>query len=162
MLSGEFKWTEGFLDKWTDWRQQDLENPPFHDSKFDGYCGRRKVHLMKLSMIMSASRGMNDLVLTQDDLELATKYLVEVEEKMALTFKGLGKSDIADIMFRAQLYIRTSKTNEIPYRDFARYFEGDADKNVLDRLTDTLEATGMIQIIKKPGLDSVVKIIDRS
>jgi len=159
LLSGEFSWTQGFMDLWADWRNEDLKNPPFQNPKFDGYCGRRKVHLMKISMVMSAATGRSDLVLTRDDLEMAIKTLTEVEAKMALTFRGMGKSDIAELMFRSHMFLKTSKTNEIPYAEFARYLEGDADKNVLDRITSTLEARGDIQIIKRPGADSIIKLL---
>lgn len=164
LLSGEFYWTQGFMSLWADWRNQDRANPPFHDMKFDGYCGRRKVHLMKLAMIMAVSRepvAGNDLTLTRDDLERAIETIVEVENKMALTFAGMGKSDIAELVFRANTFIRTSKTDEIPFRQFARYFELDADKITMDRIIDTLEAVGTIQLIKRPGTDSVIKILDR-
>ena len=160
LLAGDFSWTQGFMDLWADWRKKDLDNPPFHDPKFDGYCGRRKVHLMKLSMIMSAATEGNDLILTRDDLESAIQLLEEVENKMALTFRGMGKSDIADLMFRANMYFKTAKTNEIPYKDFARYFESDADKPTLTRLLDTLEAVGTAQVIRRPGADSVIKILE--
>lgn len=161
LLSGEFSWTQGFMDLWADWRNEDLKNPPFHDAKFDGYCGRRKVHLMKLSMVMSAATGRNDLVLTRDDLEAAIAAIVEVENKMALTFKGVGKSDIADLLFRSNMFLKTAQTDEVPYVQFARYFEGDVDKNILDRITSTLEASGIIQVIKRPGTDSIIKILRR-
>jgi len=161
LLSGDFSWTQGFMDLWADWRQHDLANPPFHGPKFDGYCGRRKVHLMKLAMVMSASMGDSNLVLTRDSLELAIETLTDVEKKMALTFKGVGKSDIADLMFRANMFFKTSKSDEIPYSMFARYFEGDADKPTLDRITETLEATGTAKVIKRPSADAIVKILRR-
>ena len=162
LLCGDFSWTQDYMDLWADWRNEDKKNPPFHDPKFDGYCGRRKVHLMKLAMIMAVSRtplDEGDLILTRDDLERAIATLVEVEDKMALTFAGMGKSDIAELMFRANMFVKSSKTNEIPYRDFARYFESDADKLTLDRVTSTMEATGTIQLIKRPGADTIIKVL---
>lgn len=164
LLSGEFSWTQGFMDLWADWRNQDRANPPFQDPKFDGYCGRRKVHLMKLAMVMSISREpMSDgeLILIRDDLERANETLVEVENKMALTFAGVGKSDIAELMFRANMFLQSCKTDEIEFKYFARYFESDADKLTMDRIINTLEAVGAIQLIRRPGADSIIKILDR-
>lgn len=159
LISGSFKWTKGFMELWNDWRLKDAASPPFHDPKFDGYCGRRKVHLMKLAMIVSVSYGRNDLVLTTDDLTEAVEILEEVEQTMAMTFKGVGKSDIADLMFRANIFFGKSKTDEIPYSEFARYFEGDADKLTLDRLLDTLEAMNKARVIKAPNAPAIIKII---
>jgi hypothetical protein len=160
LMTGEFSWTEKFMSLWADWRHEDLKNPPFHDSKFDGYCGRRKVHLMKLAMIVSASTR-TDLLLTEDCLKEAINILVEVEQTMALTFKGMGKSDIADLMFRANMMFAREHRDEIPYSEFARQFESDADKPTLDRLLDSLEAVGTVQLIHKPQAENVIKILRR-
>jgi hypothetical protein len=159
LLSGSFSWTEDFMHLWDKWCRNAVEDPPFHDRKFDGYNGRRRVHLMKLAMIMSASYGRHDLVLTEDDLEEAAVILNEVEQKMALTFKGVGKSDIAELIFRANIFLKTSQTDEIPYAEFAKHFESDADKETLDRITNTLEATNTAKVIIRPGADSIIKII---
>lgn len=159
LMSGSFKWTPGFMEVWDKWCRDARDNPPFHDPKFDGYIGRRRVHLMKLAMIMSASKGKYDLVLTEEDLLDASQILNEVENKMAMTFKGVGKSDIADLLFRANIFLKTSKTDEIPYFQFARYFESDADKLMLDRLLDTMEAMNSIRVIKRPSADTIIKII---
>uniref|UniRef100_A0A6H1ZC01 Putative primase n=1 Tax=viral metagenome TaxID=1070528 RepID=A0A6H1ZC01_9ZZZZ len=161
LLSGSFNWTEGFMRAWDTWCREDRINPPFRDPKFDGYNGRRRVHLMKLSMIVNTSHGQHDLILSEDDLIDAANILAEAEKKMALTFKGVGRSDIADLMFRANMFLMASKTDELSYREFARYFESDADKPTLDRLLDTLEAVGTAVVIKRPGADSIVKILRR-
>jgi len=158
MLSGDFSWTQGFMELWAEWRKKDSENPPFHNPKFDGYCGRRKVHLMKLAMVVSAACR-SDLILTSDDLETAIEILEEVEEKMALTFSGMGRSDISELLFRANMFLKTSTSDDIPYVQFARYFEGDADKNDLDRITQTLEATGVAKVIRRPGSETIIKVI---
>lgn len=161
LLSGDFKWTEGFMDKWSEWRIHDSNNPPFTDAKFDGYCGRRKVHLMKLAMIMSAATEGNDLILTKDDLNNAIDILTEVEGPMAATFMGVGRSDIADLLFRANIYLKRSPTNEIKYSEFARHFESDADNIILGRIIETLKIMGTIELIKRPGMSSIIKILDK-
>uniref|UniRef100_A0A6M3KGA7 Putative primase n=1 Tax=viral metagenome TaxID=1070528 RepID=A0A6M3KGA7_9ZZZZ len=163
LLSGDFSWTKEFMNLWAEWRKHDAENPPFQDSKFDGYCGRRKVHVMKLSMVMSVARqpiAESPLVLTGDDLKGAIALLNEAEKTMALTFRGMGKSDLSELIFRANMFFKTSKTNEISYRTFARYFESDADKFTLDRMLDTLEAIGTVQVIKRPQADTLIKILE--
>lgn len=159
MLSGEFRWTEGFMDYWDKWCRNARENPPFSDPKFDGYIGRRRVHLMKLAMIMSASYGLHDLVLTSDNLKEAAEILEEAEQKMGMTFKGMGKSDISDLLYRANMFFATAGTDEIPYWMFARQFESDADKPTLDRLLDTIEVMNLAKIIKRPGADTIIKVI---
>ena len=159
LMSGSFKWTEDFMNAWNDWRECDWANPPFTGPKLDGYCGRRKVHLMKLCMIAAVSHGRNGLVMTRDDLDTANEWLTDAEVNMALTFRGMGKSDIADLLFRAGVFIKSYPTNEIPFREFAKYFENDVDKLTMDRIVETLEMTGEIKLVKRPGMDSVIQII---
>ena len=57
MMSGEFKITSNFLDKWVEWYTASEDNPPFEDIRFSGYIERRPNHLLKLSIILRASEG---------------------------------------------------------------------------------------------------------
>ena len=159
-LAGVFRYTPDFVELWTDWCRDAEVNPPFYDKKFDGYCGRRRPHLMKLSMVVSASHGQRGLVLTRDDLEEAVKLLAEAEVKMGLTFKGMGKSDISGLLNDAMMYIENSKTHDIPLWQFARNFEGNMDKEVMDRVLYTLETMKRVSIVKRPGADTIISILD--
>jgi len=150
MMSGTFSFTEDFISYYSDWCHQADQNPPFYDKKFDGYCGRRRKQLQTLAMICSASRG-EDMVLTEDDLSRAAKLLAEVEIKMGLVFRGMGKSDLASVMNDAVVFIENSLTPDIPYWQFARHFEGNMDKFVMDRVLQTLEAMKKIKWSKDQG-----------
>ncbi len=160
MLSGGFKWTEDFASAWSDWCYYAEDNPPFYDPKFDGYIGRRRSHVMKLSMIVSASHGKHDLVLSKDDLDEAIELAEEAEVKMGLVFRGVGKSDIASSMNKAIAFMKNSKTTDIPFYQFARYFSNDMDKLTMDRVLDTLESMKMVQVMSKPGTDNMIKVLD--
>ena len=161
LLSGKYQYTEGFLDLWTDWCVIAEDNPPFYDSKFDGYIGRRRNHLMKLSMVFSASHGQHDMTLTRDDLEEAVKTLEEVEVKMGLVFKGVGKSDIASLINKSVNFLVNSATDEVPFHMYARHFNNDMDKLTMDRVMHTLEASNMVRVINRPGADTVIKVLER-
>lgn len=159
LMSGSFTWTDGFTKAWEKFCIHAANNPPFYDSKFDGYNGRRRVHLMKLSMIHSISRGRNELLLEESNLHEALNTLYEVEKKMELVFKGVGKSDIADIVHRATSFLITSKTNVVTISQFMKKFENDLDKFTLDRVISTLEASRIIKIIHKPGCEDIIQVI---
>ena len=160
MLSGSFSYTEKFVDLWTEWCIDAEKNPPFYDKKFEGYLGRRRVHLMKLAMIVSASHGKHDLSLSRDDLEEAIKLLNEVEVKMEYTFKGFGKSDISIVMNQVTDFLVNSPTDEVPFYQFARRFSSDMDKLTMDRVMDTLEASNLVKIIHKPQADTIIKVLE--
>ena len=156
LLTGLMKWSENAIDTYADWCIDADRNPPFQDKKFQGYVGRRRNHLLSLAIICSASRG-NDLILEKRDIERAAKLLSEVEAKMGTVFKGMGSSDISVIINDAISFIVNSKVDEIPIWQFARRFEGDADKWVLDRVLRTLETMNYIQVVVVAGGNSYIK-----
>lgn len=155
LMSGQFSMTEDFMRSYYEWCQEADKNPPFYDKNFDGYCGRRRKHLLSLSMVCSASRS-NDLIMTKDDLDRAAQLLSEVEIKMGLTFRGVGKSDIAEQISDAIVFIENSISPDIPLWQFSRHFEGNMDKLTMDRVLTTLEASHHIKIIRKPGQDTII------
>jgi hypothetical protein len=158
LMSGVFHFTESAMEYYTDWCHTADVNPPFHDPKFDGYIGRRRKHLLSLAMVCSASKSSN-LVLTKDDIERANDLLLEVEIRMGLTFRGIGKSDISALISDAIQFMERSHTPDIPMWQFSRYFEGNIDKTSMDRILATLEASNYIKLIKKPGTNSIIHIL---
>lgn len=160
-MSGIFRFTEEAMAYYADWSRTARECPPFHDPKFDGYCGRRRNHLISLSMICAASRS-SSMVISIQDIERAAKFLAEVEVKMGTIFRGMGKSDISQLISDAIVFIENSYTSEIPLNQFARHFEGDMDKLSMDRVLMTLEVSGYIKQITKPGVGTSIHILGRS
>lgn len=160
LLSGKFEYTKGFEDLWEEWVIKADVNPPFHDTKFDGYVGRRRAHLMKLCMIISAAHGQHDLELTEEDLGIAIGLLKEVEVKMGNVFKGMGKGEMSELINKAIQFFVTSDSDEIPYWQFARHFKDDMDKMDMDRVMNTLEASKIVQVIQKPQADNIIKVLE--
>lgn len=161
MLSGRFKFTEKFMSVWSEWRTEAQKKPPFYDDRFEGYISRRPNHVMKLSMVMAASRGVGDqMTLTRNDIERAILVLEEAELKMQNVFSGVGKSDISDLLHKSMAFIKMSKTNEIPIWQLAQRFRNDMDKITLDRVLATMEAMNFGKVIHKPQADDVIKILE--
>jgi hypothetical protein len=152
MLSGQFKATRGFVDAWHIWYTQTSDaEPVFKDPRLEGYVERRPTHLMKLAMIMSVSRGGNDLVVTEKDLGRALSYLVEAETSMFNVFEGIGKSSIAGTIQDVLTYILINKHREIPLSDIAQRFYSDADYNTMQNILHTIQSMSKCKIIKRPG-----------
>ena len=157
-LSGVMQYTDGYLKTYTDWCIFADQHRPFHDKKFDGYCGRRRKHLITLSMVCCASRG-DEMIMTSEDIDRAIFLLAEVEVKMGKVFKGMGRSAISDLLSDAVTFIANSQTPDIPLFQFAKYFEGDMDKMEMERVLVTLEAQQTIKIMKVPGVGTVLHVI---
>lgn len=161
MLSGTFQYTTDFMNTWADWCNTNEDNPPTFDKKFDGYLGRRRAHVMKLSMIMSASRNSDEpMIITRDDFDRALRTLEEAEVRMPLTFRGVGRSDKAGLLHEAIRFFLTIKhTDEVPYHMFAQQFQNDLIKSEMDEMLTTLEAIQKIKVIRFPQKESVIKIL---
>jgi len=159
LMSGSFSFTESAVAFYSKWCHIAAANPPIQDPKFDGYCGRRRNHLLSLAMVCSASRS-NDLALTEDDLIRAADMMNEVENKMSTVFRGIGRSDIASLINDAIIFIENSLTDEVPMHEFARHFEGHMDKFTIDRVLQTLEVANHVVIIRSPGMSAKIKILD--
>jgi hypothetical protein len=157
LLSGCFRSTQGAMNYYADWCTREAANPPFQDKKFDGYNGRRRRHLNALAMVCSASRT-DDMIIREDDMQRAAELLAEVEMKMGTTFRGVGKSDISELISDAITYLQINPGNEMLVWEFARRYEGDIDKFMLDRLLQTLQSMNYIKICLKPNIGQVIQI----
>lgn len=160
-LSGPMMYDDSLVDFYTQWCINANEHPPFDDKKFDGYIGRRREHLLKLTMVCCASRT-DSMIMTLEDIERASKLLAEVEQNMGNVFRGMGKSDLASLMNDAVIYINNSPTPDIPYWVFARHFQGDMDEFTMRKVLGTLEASKLIKVIVKPGEGSTIHRLESS
>jgi hypothetical protein len=160
LMSGVFRFSEDALGFYSDWCHIADANPPFHSPKFDGYCGRRRNHLLSLSMVCSASKS-NSMVINRDDIERSAELLDEVEVKMGTVFRGIGKSDISSLINDAIVFFENSETPDIPIWLFARHFEGNVDKFSMDRVLQTLESSKYIELIRRPGMDTMIHVLGK-
>ena len=158
-LSGPMQYTDGWLKTYTDWCVYADQHRPFHDKKFDGYCGRRRKHLITLSMVCCASHT-DEMIMTSEDIDRAIYLLSEVEVKMGKVFKGMGRSEISDLISDAVTYVANSTTPDIPLYQFAKYFEGDMDKYEMERVVATLESMNTVKVVKSPGVGTYLHIIE--
>jgi len=142
-MHGQFKYTKEFLEHYTEWRIKGEENPPFADRCLEGYCGRRHVHLLKMSMILSASRN-SDMKITGGDFDRAVKILVKTELKMPLVFSGVGTNPHAAVQTRIMRYIANNK--EVDFYEIIRSFRMDAEPIVIEKILMSLDKSGYCSI----------------
>ena len=101
MLQGQFKFTKDFLSHWGDWYTAQEGRNPFgvnYNKAFDGYIERRPTQVLKLSMVMSASRT-DEMILDKPDLTRAIDLLERTEKKMPRAFGGIGMSQNAQLTY---------------------------------------------------------------
>jgi len=148
MMSGQFKVAPDFIDLWADWYPAQEYSPPFDDPKLAGYIERRPNHVMKLSMILSASRS-SDLAITQDDLRRSIHILELAERKMPMVFRGMGACPISNVMSRVMSMIALEQRIDEP--KLVATFYNDADDFTMDRILKTLAKMEYIKVITRDG-----------
>lgn len=149
MLQGAFKTTEAFLNLWGDWYTSQEGKNPFgmsYNKVFDGYIERRPTQVLKLSMIMSASRSDN-MVLDACDLSRAIHLLERTEIKMPRAFGGIGIGSTAQLTYTICEQINNSPDGLSTAQILAvNVFNGSAEE--INGSLSLLVQSGMVKIIQ--------------
>jgi len=144
MLKGEFRVTKRFLERWVEWYNAVDENPPFEDVRFAGYFERRPVHVMKLSMILNASRT-DEMLIDREDLDRAIEVLQQTEIKMRFTFSGVGKSAIANTLWQVMADVALKK--EVRFDELMSRYYNDVDAWGLEKIIETMSKMNYVDDI---------------
>lgn len=147
-MRGKFSVTEDFLELWIKWYTENDGNPPFQDNMFAGYFERRPNHIMKLSMILNASRT-NSMRIERCDLERAIDILERTEINMPATFAGVGKYEHADVISHVMEEIGMAK--EISFDDLQARFFRDVNSFTMNQIIETLERMNFVTKVVTGG-----------
>lgn len=150
LLCGKFNASESFLSAWGDWYCEQAKNPPKHllDERFGGYLGRRRVHIMKLSMLICASEG-DDMVMTESHFATAQHLLEMTEVNMPNVFAGVGKNPTSDLVPKIILFVKSR--GAVSMAELMKHFYRDLDALALERLVKTLEMMHAVTLLHQGG-----------
>ena len=137
MLTGSFNYTQDFMDSYIEWYTAQENNPPFRDDRFSGYFERRPTHVLKLCIILSASRD-DSMTIDASVLNRAIKLLERTEVKMPAAFAGFGEADDSAVMSKIMMTVATMKV--ITYPDLLQRYYFDVSREQLSRILATLSA----------------------
>lgn len=157
MISGEFKISDEFMDRWIAWYTEASEGkPPFEDYKFSGYFERRPTHLLKLCLILCASRT-SDKRITEGDFDRAVEIMDRTEVRMPYAFSGFGKNQSADVMERVCATLR--KRSVMTFGELLHVFYKDADKWALEKIIDSLVSMQAARV-EWAGKERIIHYVD--
>lgn len=157
-MSGLFDPTDEVYDLWNAVRLESEDSPPIKSRKFEYYCERRHVHLIKLAMIISAATR-SDQRITKTEFLRALDILKMTEIKMPLALETMGVSDVAQLLIRIKSMLRVH--GELSVHKLLNEFElelatmGTSNKKVLASLITSLEESGFARF--DPERQVVVK-----
>ena len=145
LISGRYtldKEAEDFYRKWyVDMHQKGVKSTP--DTRLSGYFERKPMHLLKVAMLVSASRK-DDTVLTMKDIETALNLLEQAEPAMAKTFSAVGKNPLTLDLQQVQEVV--SMTPGIKYGKLMDMFKHSIRKEELDEVINMLQTIGHIKV----------------
>lgn len=156
LLSGPMAFPEDTFKVFDKWYHAQAKQPVIKDGHFSGYCERRALHILKLAMICSVSRG-NDLVIIPDDFERAKIMLESVEPKMSRAFQGLGKAKYAELTNAVFKYMY--RFGSVSKSQILNHFDTDLDDYSLSIITKTLAAKKAITIVYTASGDCIYTVL---
>jgi len=148
LLAGKMLFHPDTMKVYTEWYDNADKNLPIKDPSFSGYCERRAIHLLKLSMICSASRS-DEKIIEPRDFERALALLSAVEPKMPRAFMGLGKARYGEMTSVVLEYL--SKVKTASTADILEKFHLDLDEYTLSIVMKTLLARERIDAYYAEG-----------
>lgn len=124
-IEGPFEWGVGAKEPYSS-MYEDLANNIPDDYRLEGFHNRKKIHILKVAMLLSISES-DDLLLRKVDLDTAWEILKAIEKDMGKTFSAVGKYEHANDLERIIAHIRREggMTAEKLHEKF--YAMGDVD-----------------------------------
>lgn len=129
VMCGQYRWTAEWAEKWGPWYLTNSRANPFDMEQFSGYSSRRATHLLKLCMILSASRT-GDLIIESEDFVRALSLLEATEAKMGDVFRGFGKSDLDDATSKIMHFV--ARRGKVDVAAIHKKFYHDADSRTVN------------------------------
>jgi len=128
------------------------------DPIFGGYIARRRIHILKLSMIFAASRGTTNKI-EPADLEKGLKLLLNVETKMEKLFSGSGRSVNAAIISVVMEVIAEKQTTT--RAEIMKIFRRDIDDTNIEIVENTLEKMGFMRCTLAADKRSIIYTVNK-
>jgi hypothetical protein len=129
-MAGEFSFTENFKENYKIWYESNDKRKRTENRNLLQYYDRRPVHLLKLCMILCASRSC-EMKIRKSDLEKANQILIETERKMPFAINSVGENPKSKIVARvledivSHKKIKKMKLFRKNFSDFVSYQEFD-------------------------------------
>lgn len=145
-ISGEYVWetpeTEELYNVW--YRTRLAQTNPTGDPRLNGYYERKPIHLLKLCMIVAASKR-DETFMTAEDLQQAMTLMSRAEERMPKVFANVGKNPLAvDIEDTMAAILANPKG--VAKSELINRFKHSVRLEEMSEVLDTLTAIGKITL----------------
>jgi hypothetical protein len=141
-LEGEFKFDEDAKTMAEQWYRSTADTEP-DDSKLHGYYERKPAYVMKLAMILHLAYDDN-LVINVEDLKLAVSLMDQVERRMALVYRTVGRNPFVVDMDQIVEHVR--RKGKVSRKELLSRFSYAAEPMKLAEMISGLVAMGELVV----------------
>lgn len=147
-LSGVYNFTENSRKQYVNWylTQYQSKNKICKDDAFAGWYERKPLFLQKLAIICQSA--INDsLNIEWDIFQRALAFIEDVEQYMALSFRGVGRSDLTEDV--DMVYSIISSRDYISDSELQGLIWRDVDSHKMDAIMATLHRSRSISVLSR-------------
>jgi hypothetical protein len=154
-VAGDFSIAEDAKEFMEEWYSVNDETP-VSNYRLEGYFQRKTAHIFKTAMLLHISHSDN-LVLDTDDFQGAITLLEQVERKLPMTFKNIGKNEYVSDLEKMYMYV--VKERIVSHQVLFSEFLSVAQPAKLTELIEALIITGKIKMSIDQGVTYYTPII---
>ena len=144
---GGFHWDKSGIEAYDEFYHDLFKSIP-DDHRLEGYHFRKKIHVLKVAMLLSLSER-DELVLDRQVIDTAAKFLKEIEGPMARTFSAVGKYDRASDLERMGNQVMDANGMYVSDLFKRNYFSG--SEQDLRMIVQGLCSMGMVKLVQVDG-----------
>ncbi len=146
-ISGQYQFAPDAKTLYYEWYRARTQHPnPTGDPRLNGFYERKPIHLIKLAMIVAASRH-NETVIEEQDLKDAMVLFDRAEERMPKVFANVGKNPLA-VDIEDALAVILSKPDGIKRSELINMFKHSVRMEEMSEVLDTLVTIGKIKQVR--------------
>lgn len=151
-LKGAFDWHPEARDLYINHYKKIAESIP-SDYRIEGFHWRKKIHLLKIAMLLSLSER-DSMVIHAQDIETAWTMISGLEERMYKTFSAVGKYEHAMDMER--ILTQLEETGGMTLKDIYTRNRASGDINAIGNMIAMLRQMGKIKKLHKDGEEYLI------
>lgn len=141
-MQGEFKFSPEAKELYIEWYKNRRSVDDHTDPRLAGYYERKPIHLLKLCMIVSASRC-SDMEISTGDYLGALHLIEQVEQDMPHVFAFVGRNPL-NVAYEDAMVLLLSQPEGVTKGELMDAFKHNVRKEELDEVLDTLMTIGKI------------------
>lgn len=153
-LTGKFTWTEESTVWWDKWY---LKRPISRDPNVSSFDKTRPILVLKLAMLLQLGVS-HDLLLTQDNLEVALVMSDQIMKRLPDVYGSIGRNELAQVSHKVLSML--SRNGPMPEKEVLRVLWSDATaQEMIAVLQQLINQEKIVRLVPKEGQGRVMLML---